>query len=129
MTLATVGYMAPEYGSEGLVSVKGDMYRFGILLMETFTRRKPVNEMFNEEMSIKQWIKELLPSGITQLADPNLIRVNEQHYLAKKDCISSIMELALKCCEDVPEERFSSKGVVSALNKIEVKLLNDVQQG
>ncbi|WCJ30079.1 Receptor kinase-like protein Xa21 [Euphorbia peplus] len=124
MTLATVGYMAPEYGSEGLVSVKGDMYSFGILLMETFTRKRPTDEIFNEEMSIKQWIEYLLPSGVAELADPNLISVNEQHYEAKTDCISSIMDLALKCCVDVPEERISSKEAASALNKIKVKLFN-----
>ncbi|WCJ30095.1 Receptor kinase-like protein Xa21 [Euphorbia peplus] len=124
MTLATVGYMAPEYGSEGLVSVKGDMYSFGILLMETFTRKRPTDEIFNEEMSIKQWIEYLLPSGVAELADPNLISVNEQHYEAKTDCISSIMVLALKCCVDVPEERSSSKEAASALNKIKIKLFN-----
>ncbi|WCJ41969.1 Receptor kinase-like protein Xa21 [Euphorbia peplus] len=128
MTLATVGYMAPEYGSEGLVSVKGDMYSFGILLMETFTRKNPTDEIFNEEMSIKKWIVDLFPSGVAELADPNLISVNEQHYNAKADCISSIMDLALKCCVDVPEERISSKEAASGLNKIKVKLFNDVQR-
>ncbi|WCJ41970.1 Leucine-rich repeat protein kinase family protein [Euphorbia peplus] len=126
--LEMVGYMAPEYGSEGLVSVKGDMYSFGILLMETFTRKRPTDEIFNEEMSIKQWIEYLLPSGVYELADPNLISVNEQHYEAKTNCISSIMDLALKCCVDAPEERISSKEAASALNKIKVKLSSDVQR-
>ncbi|XP_065864566.1 probable LRR receptor-like serine/threonine-protein kinase At3g47570 isoform X1 [Euphorbia lathyris] len=127
ITLSTVGYMAPEYGSKGLVSIKGDIYSFGILLIETFTRKKPTDETFNEDMSMKQWVKELLPSEVSQLVDPNLLMVDEQHYLAKIDCTSSIMNLAMKCCVDVPEERINSKYVLSALKKIKVKLFNDVQ--
>ncbi|PQM42303.1 LRR receptor-like serine/threonine-protein kinase EFR [Prunus yedoensis var. nudiflora] len=45
MTLATMGYMAPEYGMEGIVSRRGDVYSFGIVVMETFTRRKPTDEI------------------------------------------------------------------------------------
>ncbi|XP_065851307.1 receptor kinase-like protein Xa21 [Euphorbia lathyris] len=127
INLATIGYMAPEYGSEGLVSIKGDIYSFGILLIETFTRKRPTDEMFNEDMSMKKWVKDSVPSGVTQLVDPNLLRVNERHYLAKIDCTSSIMNLALKCCVDVPKERIGIKDVLITLNKIKVKLLNDVQ--
>ncbi|XP_021825635.1 probable LRR receptor-like serine/threonine-protein kinase At3g47570 [Prunus avium] len=40
MTLATIGYMAPEFGMEGVVSTRRDVYSFGVVLMETFTKRK-----------------------------------------------------------------------------------------
>ncbi|KAK9229859.1 hypothetical protein WN944_022825 [Citrus x changshan-huyou] len=53
-TLATIGYMAPEYGSEGRVSTNGDVYSFGIMLMEIFTRKKPTDEIFSGEMTLKR---------------------------------------------------------------------------
>ncbi|KAL4272290.1 hypothetical protein GQ457_13G004060 [Hibiscus cannabinus] len=57
MTMATIGYMAPEYGTEGIVSTKGDVYSFGILVMETITRKRPTDEMFEGERSLKSWVK------------------------------------------------------------------------
>ncbi|XP_054778392.1 receptor kinase-like protein Xa21 [Prosopis cineraria] len=56
-TLATIGYMAPEYGSKGVVSIKGNMYNYGILLMEIFTRKKPTDEMFVQGLSLKDWLR------------------------------------------------------------------------
>ncbi|KAH9722890.1 hypothetical protein KPL70_006885 [Citrus sinensis] len=34
---------------------------YGVLLMETFTRKKPTDEMFTGEMSLRRWVKESLP--------------------------------------------------------------------
>ncbi|EEF29782.1 serine-threonine protein kinase, plant-type, putative [Ricinus communis] len=126
ITLATVGYMAPEYGSEGVVSTGGDVYSFGILMIETFTSRKPTDDMFNEEMNMKQWVQESLAGGVTQIADPNLLRIEDEHLSAKKDCIISMMQLALQCSADLPEERPNIRDVLSTLNHIKVKFLKGI---
>ncbi|EYU43345.1 hypothetical protein MIMGU_mgv1a021933mg, partial [Erythranthe guttata] len=44
--LATMGYIAPEYGVEGLVSTRCDVYSYGVMVLETFTRKRPSDEMF-----------------------------------------------------------------------------------
>ncbi|KAH9800131.1 protein kinase domain-containing protein [Citrus sinensis] len=124
-TIATIGYMAPEYGSEGIISPKSDVYSYGILLMETFTRKKPTDEIFIGEMSLKHWVKESLPDGLTEVVDANLVR-EEQAFSVKVDCLLSIMHLALDCCMESPEQRVSMKDAAAKLKKIKEKFLDDV---
>ncbi|XVF78262.1 hypothetical protein PTKIN_Ptkin14bG0117200 [Pterospermum kingtungense] len=109
MTLATIGYTATEFGSEGIVSTKSDVYSFGILLMETFTRKKPTDEVFSGEMSIKYWVKQSLHSALTEVVDVNLLNNAERSYSATRDCALTILQLALECSEEIPEERTDMK--------------------
>ncbi|XP_049371453.1 probable LRR receptor-like serine/threonine-protein kinase At3g47570 [Solanum verrucosum] len=51
-TIGTIGYIAPEYGQDGLVSTSCDVYSFGIVMMEAFTRRKPSDEMFTGDLTL-----------------------------------------------------------------------------
>ncbi|KAK8368547.1 hypothetical protein V6Z11_A01G048700 [Gossypium hirsutum] len=108
MTMATIGYMAPEYGTAGIVSTKGDVYSFGILMMETITRKKPTNEMFEGETN-----------------------TNSQSNIGRKrsatdNCASSILQVGLECSVEAPDERLDMKETVTKLKKIKVKLLEDI---
>ncbi|KAG2684925.1 hypothetical protein I3760_10G098900 [Carya illinoinensis] len=125
MTLATIGYMAPEYGYEGLVSTRGDVYSYGILLMETFTRKKPTDDMFTGEMSLKSLVQESLALSILEVVDANLL-INENDYAAMEKCLLSTMGLALHCCADLPKQRIGIENVLATLNKIKLKFLKDL---
>ncbi|CBI30512.3 unnamed protein product, partial [Vitis vinifera] len=56
----SIGYIAPEYGLGGGVSTKGDVYCFGILVLEMFTGKKPTQEMFSGEFSLRRWVEAAL---------------------------------------------------------------------
>ncbi|CDO96827.1 unnamed protein product [Coffea canephora] len=121
-TLATLGYLAPEYGLEGQVSTRVDVYSFGIVLMETFSRMKPSDEMFKDDLSLKSWIEESLPNATTQVIDANLLGRQDEHFNEKLECISVIFKLALSCCAECPRDRTNMKDVVAVLQKIKRQL-------
>ncbi|XP_050140645.1 putative receptor-like protein kinase At3g47110 [Malus sylvestris] len=128
MTLATVGYMAPEFGMEGSVSTRGDVYSFGIVLMETFTKRKPTYEMFVGEMDLKHWIADsLFPDvAIGEVVDADILGAEEDgDFVSRRDCLSSVMRLALACSAALPGQRINMKDAAITLTKIKTKYLKD----
>ncbi|TQE04395.1 hypothetical protein C1H46_010014 [Malus baccata] len=90
---------------------------------------KPTNEMFVEEMNLKQWVaNSLLSEAIAEAVDANLLVAKEEDhdYVTKIDCLSSIMRLALSCCAEPLDERINMQEVVATLKKTKIKFLKDV---
>ncbi|KAK3439117.1 hypothetical protein EUGRSUZ_C03760 [Eucalyptus grandis] len=122
-TLGTIGYIAPEYGSEGKVSTKGDVYSFGILLLEVITGKKPTCEMFNADVNLRQWVGAAIPERVLDIVDSKILRTKHDPMLSKfHNIVLLILELGLECSKDLPEERMDMKTVVVKLNKIKLSL-------
>nr|XP_027102711.1 probable LRR receptor-like serine/threonine-protein kinase At3g47570 [Coffea arabica] len=90
---------------DGLVSTKCDVYSYGIMLMEVFTRTKPNDARFNGNSSLKDLVQSSMPNALYQIIDANLLQEDEEHFAEKLDCISFIMEIALNCSRESPRER------------------------
>ncbi|CAA0809818.1 Probable LRR receptor-like serine/threonine-protein kinase [Striga hermonthica] len=125
-TLGTIGYAAPEYGSEGRVSTKADVYSYGILLLEMFTSKKPSDDIFNEEMSLKEWVLQALrENAAAKIMGPNLLTSEDQHFQANEECVSSIFGLAMRCLAVMPEERINMMETTATLQRIKAKVVAD----
>ncbi|KAL3641346.1 hypothetical protein CASFOL_016314 [Castilleja foliolosa] len=127
-TLATIGYAAPEYGLEGKVSTSGDVYSYGIFLLELFTKKKPTDDMFNGEMSLKDWVyKALQENAVTEVVAPALLaREEDQHDIRAKldECVSSIFSLAMKCLAVSPDQRINMIETGVSLHRIKSKVVD-----
>ncbi|KAJ6854170.1 putative LRR receptor-like serine/threonine-protein kinase [Iris pallida] len=123
--IGTVGYIAPEYGSTGGVTIRGDVYSFGILVLELVTGKKPVDTMFNGKFNLRQWICNAYPTAVMEIVDNNILRsefTNMQQHSDRVNilhrCLSSIIEVGLHCSKDLPNERLLMRDVVPRLQKI-----------
>ena len=112
-----------EYGREGKVSRKGDVYSYGIMLMEAFTKKKPTDDIFIGDMSLRRWVGESLNRSIMEVVDHDLLLGEDVHFPAREQCLLSILSLAINCTIDLPENRINIKNVGTRLTKIRATFL------
>ena len=108
-----------EYGFEGIVSTRCDVYSYGVMLMETFTRKKPSNDMFGGDVSLKVWIERSVPESTYSVIDANLVMDLDEEDVDKiLKSTSSIFELAFKCTAESPYDRITMKEALAELHRI-----------
>ncbi|KAK7407011.1 hypothetical protein VNO78_08651 [Psophocarpus tetragonolobus] len=124
----TIGYAPPEYGMGADVSIKGDVYSFGVLVLEMLTGRRPTDEMFEDGLNLHNYVKISIPNSLSQIVDstilPNKLKhANNYSDLALMDpivekCLLSLFRIALACSMELPKERISMIDVTRDLNLI-----------
>ncbi|WJX61419.1 non-specific serine/threonine protein kinase [Trifolium repens] len=69
----TVGYAPPEYGMGSEVSTCGDMYSFGILVLEMLTGKRPTDEVFEDGQNLHNFVGISFPDNLMKILDPHLV--------------------------------------------------------
>ncbi|XP_042483199.1 probable LRR receptor-like serine/threonine-protein kinase At3g47570 [Macadamia integrifolia] len=74
----SIGYAAPEYGVCGKATIQGDVFSFGILLLEMYTGKRPTNKIFTDDFNLHNFARAAFPIQVMQISDPTLLP-NEEH--------------------------------------------------
>ncbi|GLJ28628.1 hypothetical protein SUGI_0564190 [Cryptomeria japonica] len=118
----SIGYIAPKYGLDGSVSIRGDVYSFGVLILEMVTRKRPSDDMFVGDMSLDKWVKSAFPNRLPEIVDSELLKdVNEN--MDKNKCLISFVHFGLLCSSETPRERPSMRDVANALESLKKSLM------
>ncbi|KAL7157655.1 hypothetical protein ABFS83_02G091900 [Erythranthe nasuta] len=119
----TFGYVPPEYGMSNSVSTKGDVYSYGILVLEMFTNRRPTDDSLSENGNLHNFVSAALPNRVMEIVDP-FIRMGPHMIDNSKleDCMCSIVRIGVSCSKELPRERMSMSDVVRELHRIQKEL-------
>ncbi|TVU24499.1 hypothetical protein EJB05_26941, partial [Eragrostis curvula] len=110
--VGTYGYMAPEYASEGLFSVKTDVFSFGVLMLEIVSGKRTSNfHRYGDFINLLGHAWQLWKDGLyLQLVDVEL--VTECHKLEMMRCIN----IALLCVQENAADRPIMSHVIGMLS-------------
>ncbi|GKC24114.1 kinase-like domain-containing protein [Tanacetum coccineum] len=116
----TIGYAPPEYGIGSEMTSSGDVYSFGILLLEVMTGKKPTDNMFNEGLSIHKFAYMALPDYLVDVIDNDAIVLQSTEANANKveECLIATIKIGVSCSLDSPPQRMKIEIVVTELQRI-----------
>ncbi|KAK9664977.1 hypothetical protein RND81_14G081300 [Saponaria officinalis] len=109
----TVGYAAPEYGLGSEASTDGDIYSFGILLLELMTGKKPTDSIFKDDLNLHLYAKAVLPDQVLHIVDQTLFENDE--IIVVEEIAASVVQVGVACSNHLPEDRMGITKVISKL--------------
>ncbi|RHN57109.1 putative non-specific serine/threonine protein kinase [Medicago truncatula] len=112
-----------EYGTGVPVSPHGDIYSFGILLLEMLTGKRPTDNMFSESLSLHEFCKMKIPEGILEIVDSHLLlpfAEDDTGIVENKirNCLVMFAAIGVACSEESPAHRMLIKDAIANLNEI-----------
>ncbi|CAM8929958.1 unnamed protein product [Rhodiola kirilowii] len=130
----SIGYVAPEYGTGATISAQGDIYSYGVVLLELITGKRPTDDMFNNGMSLRSFCERAISSDevdVEEVIDNRLLneiqeaaqtqRISEQVKLEYHTILVSFVEIGISCSTESSKDRMDIQSVVRRLERIREK--------
>ncbi|GLT24857.1 hypothetical protein SLA2020_000240 [Shorea laevis] len=109
----TSGYMAPEYVMNGQLSVKADVFSFGVLVLELISgQRNSTFSSHSEAQSLLEWVYKLYKKGRSLEMMDSAIAAS-----AVPEQVAMCIQIGLLCTQGDPQLRPTMRRVVVLLSK------------
>ncbi|KAL7614874.1 receptor kinase-like protein Xa21 [Lactuca sativa] len=124
----TIGYAAPEYGGGSDMASSGDVYSFGILLLEVITGKRPTDNIFTGGLNLHKFACMALLDHFTDVVADDLVHFLQEDAIATQctsenakkteECLSSIVKIGVSCSVDSPPQRMNIENALHELQHI-----------
>ncbi|CAN1344963.1 Protein BRASSINOSTEROID INSENSITIVE 1 [Linum perenne] len=115
-TLAgTPGYVPPEYYQSFRCSVKGDVYSYGVVLLELLTGKRPTDSEDFGDNNLVGWVKQHAKMKITDVFDPELMKEDPGLVIE----LLEHLKVASACLDDRPWRRPTMIQVMAMFKEIQ----------
>lgn len=114
----------------GEISAEGDMYSYGILLLEMFSGKRPTcsSVLMDNCNNLHEYVRKTLPERVMAIADPKIIQDEEDCDLGANQsdsrststaeaCLTTVFEVGISCSVEMPRECID---ITSALKQLQV---------
>ncbi|XP_058735781.1 putative receptor-like protein kinase At3g47110 [Vicia villosa] len=127
----SIGYIPPEYGWGEKASAAGDVYSFGIVILELFSGKSPQDDCFSGGLSIAKWVQSAFKNKTVHVVDPQLLSLIYDEDSARDtnlqiQCVDAIMGVGMSCTTDNPHDRIGIRAAVCQLKAAMDFLLNKI---
>ncbi|CAN1847984.1 Serine/threonine-protein kinase BRI1-like 1 [Linum perenne] len=124
-TLAgTPGYVPPEYYQSFRCTTKGDVYSYGVILLELLSGKKPIDpSVFGEDNNLVGWAKQMCKEGRKEeILDSE---VTSRVKAGGEAEIQQYLRIAFECLDDRPFKRPTMIQVMAMFKELQVDDDND----
>ena len=122
------GLWIAEYGTGANPLTYGDVYSYGILLLEMVTGKRPSDDMFKDDLGLHQFAKMAFPESVMDIVDRRLlseeteiIRHNGNNNRVSSmmhECLVSLAKIGVSCSAESPKALKEMKDVIAELQKV-----------
>lgn len=106
-------------------STQGDVYSFGVLVLEIVTGRRPTDVLVHEGSCLHEWVKKQYPHELGNIVEQAMQRccsspsgMPNQYHKFGQDVMLELIELGLLCTHHNPSTRPSMLDVAQEMGKL-----------